>query len=134
MTRWQSAAVLLAVAVTAAALAGCARRGVGESCRRTGDSFVSRDPCETMCLAFPIGCPDGTSVTPNVCAGRQACLHGQCPTGQVCFRVNVDRSFCVPDTICPTWRTHGVAEPVLIPDEEVHRRLFGRPAPVKPVD
>lgn len=109
--------------VVAFLLAGCMAGDVGAPCKRTGDGFQARDNCRTMCLAFPISCPGDTSVTPNVCAGRQDCVHGACPAGQVCIRVNVDRSFCVPDTICPTWRAEGVAHPVLTPDAEVKRVL-----------
>jgi len=104
-------------------LTSCSGRPVGSPCQRSGDSFLARHNCQTFCLAFPISCPDGSSVTPNVCAGRQGCLHGQCPPGQVCRRVNVDRSFCVPDDICPSWRTQGVPDPVLESDDEVKRRL-----------
>jgi len=122
------------------ALAGCRAGQVGDVCTTTGSGFSLRDPCRTICLSlWHITCPDGTVVNPHVCAGRQGCLDGQCPPGQVCYRTNVDRSFCVPDDICPTWRTHGVANPVLESDEDVRRRLFRkRPliptAPAVPLD
>ena len=81
----------------------CARSGAGEPCHRSGDGFLARHNCQTFCLAFPIRCGDGTTVTPNVCAGRQDCRPGSCPPEEVCVHVNIDRTFCVPDTICPSW-------------------------------
>lgn len=114
--------------------AGCFGGRVGDPCTVTGSGFSLRDTCQTVCLSiWQITCPDGRVVNPKVCAGRQGCLDGQCPAGQVCYRTNVDRSFCVPDDICPTWRTQGVAEPVLESDEAVHERLFGKRRPLVPV-
>jgi hypothetical protein len=112
---------------------GCWGGRVGDPCTTTGSGFSLRDPCHTVCLSlWHITCPDGRVVNPHVCAGRRGCLHGQCPPGQVCYRTNVDRSFCIPDDICPTWRTHGVADPVLESDEEVRARLFKK-RPLAPV-
>jgi hypothetical protein len=112
---------------------GCWGRRVGDACTTTGSGFSLRDPCQTTCLSlWHITCPDGRVVNPHVCAGRQGCVEGQCPPGQVCYRTNVDRSFCIPDDICPTWRTDGVADPVLESDEEVRERLFKK-RPLVPV-
>lgn len=61
-------------------------------------------------------------------------MEGECPVGQVCIRVNVDRSFCVPDTICPTWRQIGVPNPVLTPDAEIKRQMSAPRRNLKPVD
>lgn len=121
------------VAVAMLSLGGCFGRDVGESCKRSGDGFLARDPCRTMCLAFPVRCPDGASVIPKVCAGQQSCVHGECPSGQECLRVNVDRSFCVPRTICESWTGQHDGYPVLIPDHVVHEKLFGRKPPLQPV-
>jgi len=94
------AAALVVVAVLAS---GCMGREVGAECRRSGDGFLARDPCRTICLAFPMPCPGREAVTPNVCAGREGCTPGDCPEGQVCVHLNVDRTFCVPAAICPGW-------------------------------
>ncbi len=115
-------------------LGGCARGKAGEPCQRTGDSFLARHNCQTFCLFFPISCPDGSSITPNLCAGKESCVEGECPPGQVCIRVNVDRSFCVPDTICPAWRTMGIPNPVLTPDAEIRRRMNEPRRSLKPID
>jgi hypothetical protein len=103
----------------------CAGRGAGEHCERTGDGFTARHPCKTLCLSiWTFECKDGTKVQPKRCAGELHCMAGTCPEGQVCYRLNVDRSACIPDDICPEWRTEGVPEPVTESDEDVRARIF----------
>lgn len=125
-------------AIALLTLPGCLKKGVGEPCRATGSGFsMSHDGCETVCLSlWTFTCKDGKEVRPERCAGEQSCMEGTCPEGQVCIRTNVDRSFCVPDDICPEWATDGVPEPVTESDEAVKARIFkkhgGPRAPTAP--
>ena len=125
---------VIGCALLAAVSSACMRGSAGEPCQRTGDGFLARHNCKTFCLAFPISCPDGFSVTPNVCAGTESCVEGQCPAGQVCIRVNADRSFCVPEIICPAWRTMGIPNPVLTPDAEIRRQMNATRRKLEPVE
>lgn len=84
-------------------LVGCGKPA-GSLCAFQGDGFQSRHNCATQCLArWSVRCPDGSSLRPTVCAGRQGCTPGSCPAGQVCYSFDdpfEDRGYCVPDNLC----------------------------------
>lgn len=84
-------------------LAACGKPA-GAPCKITGDGFHARHGCATKCLSrWHVICPDGSGVTPNVCAGRETCLPESCPAGQLCYHFDdpfEDRSYCIPDDVC----------------------------------
>lgn len=91
------------VIMTCLLLAGCGAP-VGTPCTIKGSGFTSSHDCATKCLArWSVNCPDGSRVTPAVCAGEHGCQPGDCPVGQVCYHFDdpfETRGYCVPDTIC----------------------------------
>jgi len=116
-------AALLALAALLT-LPGCRTRGAGEHCVGEGGGGVESKPCKTVCLSiWTFECKDGTKVKPKMCAGELHCIEGECPDGQVCVRLNFDRSACVPADICPEWATEGVPNPVTERDEDIKRRF-----------
>jgi hypothetical protein len=84
-------------------LAACGKP-VGAPCKITGDGFHARHDCATKCLSrWSVTCPDGSRITPNVCAGRSTCQPGSCPAGQLCYHFDdpfEKRSYCIPDDVC----------------------------------
>jgi hypothetical protein len=84
---------------------GCRNKPIGTPCVRTGDGFSASHHCKTLCMSiWRIECPDGTIGDSNLCGGELQCSKGSCPPGQVCYQTNVDRSVCVPQTICEQWQ------------------------------
>ena len=85
-------------------LSSCKNDPIGTPCVRHGDGFTASHNCKTQCLSiWKIQCPDGSYGDSRVCAGSEGCERGGCPDGQVCFQTNMDRAYCVPQTICPEW-------------------------------
>lgn len=84
-------------------LTACQASGVGSSCERKGDSFLTRHNCENKCLTWPVRCGDGTQVAaPNICSGMQDCsLNNPCPDQQICA-VSGGNNYCVPLSLCPS--------------------------------
>lgn len=84
-------------------LVGCGQPA-GSPCAFQGDGFFSRHDCATQCLErWSVRCPDGSSLRPAVCAGREGCTPGSCPDGQVCYSFDdpfEERSYCIPDNVC----------------------------------
>ena len=84
-------------------LAACGKPA-GSPCSITGSGFTSSHDCATKCLSrWAVNCPDGSRVTPGVCAGREGCTPGSCPNGLACYTFDdpfEDRSYCLPDTVC----------------------------------
>lgn len=84
-------------------LAACGKPA-GSPCSISGSGFTASHGCATKCLSrWAINCPDGSSVTPGVCAGREGCTPGSCPEGQACYTFDdpiEERSYCVPETVC----------------------------------
>lgn len=89
--------------LTVLLLAACGKPA-GSPCSITGDGFTARHNCATKCLSrWTVNCPDGSKLTPNVCAGRQDCTPGSCPENQACYSFDdpfEKQSYCVPDTVC----------------------------------
>lgn len=83
--------------------AGCGQPA-GSACTFQGDGFFSGHDCATKCLArWNVRCPDGRSLPPALCAGREGCTPGSCPDGQVCYSFDdpfEERSYCIPDNVC----------------------------------
>ncbi len=81
----------------------CSHGGIGTSCERKGDSFLTRHNCAHKCLAWEVTCGDGKQLAaPNVCSGTQDCsLNTPCPNGQVCA-VSGGNNYCVPLSLCPS--------------------------------
>ncbi len=97
-------AKLLIALLFAIAFAGCFKDPIGTPCVRKGDGFTARHNCETKCLSiWKIKCPSGEYGNSNVCAGREGCERGSCAKGEVCYQTNMDRAYCVPESICPEW-------------------------------
>ena len=96
--------LLCAAAIILALLAAGCGRQAGEPCVFQGSGFTASDPCATRCLShWRIRCPDGSTVSPQQCAGRSGCMPGDCPDGQACYHFEDTfeaRSYCVPDRVC----------------------------------
>lgn len=94
---------IAAVMLSALLLAACGKPA-GSPCSITGSGFTSSHDCSTKCLSrWAVNCPDGSGVTPGVCAGREGCEPGSCPQGQACYAFDdpfEDRSYCLPDNVC----------------------------------
>jgi len=86
------------------ALVGGCGKPAGAPCTITGSGFTASHDCASKCLArWNIYCPDGSRVTPGVCAGRETCTVASCPDGQLCYYFDdpfEERSFCIPDDVC----------------------------------
>ncbi len=83
---------------------GCSGDKIGAPCKTTGGGFTMSSNCASKCMSiWRITCPDGSMGNSNVCAGREGCSRGGCPENQVCYQTNIDRAFCVPQSICPGW-------------------------------
>ncbi|MCB9681688.1 MAG: hypothetical protein H6733_09475 [Alphaproteobacteria bacterium] len=91
--------VLSALLVTAL---GCDPLEVGEACQATGSGFTRQDPCAEMCVDWAITCPDGGTVTPDLCSGALCGTTGVCPAGQSCVQIDsfATNSRCLPDVVC----------------------------------
>lgn len=94
---------LVLIGCAAAWFAACGKPA-GAPCAITGDGFHARHDCATKCLSrWNVICPDGSRVTPNVCAGRETCLPDSCPAAQLCYHFDdpfEERSYCIPEDIC----------------------------------
>lgn len=95
--------ILLCIAIPLF-LVSCSKDPIGTACERTGDGFTAHHNCKTLCMSiWKISCPDGSIGDSNVCGGELGCTRGSCPADQVCYQTNMDRSICVPQSICPGW-------------------------------
>ncbi len=76
----------------------------GTACSMTGSGFSASDNCRHRCLQHQnIVCPDGNSISPDICSGKRQCNPGGCPDGQLCYHVNdpfEKESYCVVADIC----------------------------------
>lgn len=94
---------IMALIVTIFLLAACGKPA-GSPCSITGSGFTASHDCKTKCLSrWGVNCPDGSRVTPGVCAGREGCTPGSCPDGLACYSFDdpiEERSYCLPETVC----------------------------------
>lgn len=99
----------LALGLLALLLGGCEKGKPGDACTVTGDGFTRKDSCEEMCLAWQITCPNGATITPQVCSGVVCGVGGSCPAGQQCLQVDsfASNSRCVPTWVCQAAKTSG---------------------------
>lgn len=83
------------------ALGACAD-APGDACEASGEGFTRQDSCggESRCLSFPVTCPDGDEVTPNVCEGGECASDDDCDAGWVCVETGSTTSNCVPAEVC----------------------------------
>jgi len=93
-------------------LLACDKAVPGEPCEVSGDGFSRKDPCVTTCLDYDITCPDGSSVTPDVCSGAECSDQDPCPTGWTCAETGSVSWSCVPEDICPSAGSEMQAAPV----------------------
>lgn len=100
----RSLAVCVAGAFLLLLLGGGCGHPAGTACQITGSGFTASHDCATKCLSrWTVNCPDGTRVTPAVCAGASGCEPGGCPSGQVCYHFDDPFdvvSYCIPDDVC----------------------------------
>ena len=84
-------------------LAACGKPA-GSPCSISGSGFSASHDCATKCLSrWAVNCPDGSRITPGVCAGRKDCNPGSCPDGQACYAFDdpfEERSYCLPENVC----------------------------------
>lgn len=101
----------LALGVLALLLGGCEKGKPGDACTVSGDGFTRKDSCEEMCLAWELTCPNGATITPQVCTGVVCGVGGSCPAGQQCLQVDsfAANSRCVPSWVCQAAKTSGGA-------------------------
>lgn len=84
-------------------LGACAGAAPGEPCEASGEGFSRQDSCggdNGRCLAFPITCPSGEEVTPNVCEGVECSTDDDCDDGWVCAATGSATKNCVPAEVC----------------------------------
>jgi hypothetical protein len=78
----------------------------GDACSQSGDGFSGSDSCRAFgnssrCLNFPVVCPDGSEVTPDVCEGNECQGDADCDDTFVCAETGSATRNCVPASVCP---------------------------------
>lgn len=94
--------ILLCIAMALTAVA-CASDKPGEPCVASGEGFSRTDSCTEMCVTWPVTCPSGVEVTPNVCTGPVCGDGSACSEGFECVEVDSvpANARCLPVGICP---------------------------------
>lgn len=97
--------VMILLVILALLLSGCGD-SAGVACEITGSGFTARHDCRSKCLSrWTVYCLDEARIMPKMCAGKEDCAPGSCPSGQFCYHFDDpfnEVSYCLPDNVCGT--------------------------------